>query len=283
LKTIPHQYNLEENLLIVLVVYEMKINESPAFNSLCKASPQRPITFFIYDNSQYPQSIPTTNWAITYYHDQSNPGVSKAYNEGHKIAKSLNKKWLLLADQDTEFPVNIFSDYSNAIKNYSTVKVFAPSLFDSVGLVSPFQLLWGKGRRIKEIKSGEYSFEKYKIINSGTLISAEAFENAGGYDERFPLDYSDVSFSDRLMVNDPSFVLITSRCKHNLSATKEEKDLSKELARFKSFCNAVRLYKKISVRFVSISWIVLPRTLKLSFEMRSSEFLKMGAGFIKPE
>ncbi len=275
MKTVKDQYDLEEYLLVVLVVYEMKINESPAFNSLCKASPQRPITFFIYDNSQYPQSIPITNWAITYCHDQSNPRVSKAYNEGHKIAKSLNKKWLLLADQDTEFPINIFLDYSNAIKNYSDARVFAPVLFDSKGLVSPFRLLWGKGRRTKEIKSGEYSLDKYKIINSGTLISVEAFEKAGGCDERFPLDYSDLSFSDRLMVNDPDFILITSRCKHNLSATKEEKDLSMELARFKSFCNAVRLYKKISVRFVSIPWIVLPRALKLSLEMRDSGFLKI--------
>jgi rhamnosyltransferase len=270
-----NHYDLEENLLIVLVVYEMKIHESPSFNSLIKASSRKPTTFFIYDNSKIFQPIPSTHCAIICHHDPTNPGVSKAYNEGYKIAKSSTKKWLLLADQDTEFPVNIFSDYSNAIKNYPDTKVFAPVLSDSMGLVSPFQLLWGKGRRIKEIKSGRHHFEKHKIINSGTLISTEAFENAGGYDERFSLDFSDVSFSDRLIVNDPSFVLITSQCKHNLSATKEEKDLSKELARFTLFCDAVRLYKKTSVRFISIPWIVLPRALKLCVRMKSIDFLKI--------
>jgi GT2 family glycosyltransferase len=272
---VQHPVDLEENLLVVLVVYEMKINESTAFNSLCKASLSRLITFFIYDNSKYPQSISIENWPRIYCHDPSNPGVSKAYNEGYKMAKGLNRKWLLLADQDTDFSANVFSDYSNAINNYSDVRVFAPALSDLLTLVSPFQLVWGKGRRIRETKPGRYSFEKYKIINSGTLISLEAFENAGGYDERFPLDYSDISFSDRLVVNDPNFVLITSWCKHNLSATNKKKDLSMNLARFKSFCHAVRLYKKISNRLAIVPWIVLPRALRLSFEMRNINFLKI--------
>ena len=41
---------------------------------------------------------------IHYISDPTNPGVSKAYNVGFELARQLNKKWLLLLDQDTVFP-----------------------------------------------------------------------------------------------------------------------------------------------------------------------------------
>jgi rhamnosyltransferase len=269
------QYDLEENLLIALVIYEMKINDSPSFNSIMKASSQKPAAFFICDNSKISQPIPSTYWTIIYHHDPSNPGVSKSYNEAFKTAKQLNKKWLLLADQDTEFPPTIFYDYSNAITCYPQIGIFAPCLFDSQGLVSPFELRWGKGKRLKTVNETVCSFKKFKIINSGMLISLDAFEKAGGYDERFPMDYSDVSFLDRVCKSDPHFVLTPSRCHHHFSATEKVIDLSTELDRFKSFCKAVQLYKKTSASFVSAIWIIVPRALKLSLQMKSLKFLKI--------
>ncbi len=267
---------LEEVLLIVLVIYQMKIDDSPAFNSLIKSSSQKTITLFIYDNSKFPQSIPTTSWAIIYHHDPTNPGVSKAYNEGFKMAKQLNKKWLLLVDQDTEFPTTIFSDYSNALRAYPQIPIFSPCLSDSKGLVSPFKLCWGKGIRMRAANKTINSLEEFKIINSGMLISLDTFEKAGGYDEQFSLDYSDISFLDRVCKNDTNFVLIPSHCYHYLSATKKNLDLPTELDRFKLFCESARLYKQISKGFVSYIVIIFPRALKLSFRMKNFDFLKIG-------
>lgn len=183
-------------------------------------------------------------------------------------------------DQDTEFPVTIFSGYFNAVQKYPHVNVFAPSLFDAIGLVSPFQLQWGKGRRIKALTMAIYSLEKFKIINSGMLVSLDAFEKAGGYDERFPLDYSDISFCDRVAKNDPAFVLMQSLCYHHFSATKKISNLLADLDRFKSFCEATRLYKKTSIQTVILTWVILPRALKLSFQMKDIRFLRIGIDHI---
>jgi rhamnosyltransferase len=226
------QSDLVGNLLVVLVIYEMSINDSPSFNSFCKSFSHKPVTLFIYDNSKAPQVAPSmSNGAVTYQHDPSNPGVSKAYNEGFKVAKLLNKKWLLLADQDTEFPTTIFSDYADALKVHPQIFFFTPTLMDAKGILSPFKLRWGKGKRIEALKPSAYSFKKFKVMNSGLLVSADAFEKAGGYDERFPLDYSDISFLDRVCKDDPKFILIQSRCHHHFSGTKKDA-LLVELDRF---------------------------------------------------
>ena len=213
---------------------------------------------------------------IKYLHDPSNPGVSKAYNEGLKVAVELNKKWLLLADQDTEFPSSLFSDYSCAIQHHPQVTIFVPSMTDSIGLLSPFRLIWGKGSRLKTLDIPLQSFRNYKTINSGMLISVAAFERAGGYDERFPLDYSDISFSERLAVQDCNFVLIPSRCHHRFSATSGIAHILSEIERFKSFRKAIKLFKKISNQFVSLCWIIMPRALKLSFQLKTFSFMKIG-------
>jgi rhamnosyltransferase len=267
------KYELEEVLLIVLVIYQIKIDQSPSFNSLVKASSQKPIELVIYDNSKSSQSIPATKWKIIYHHDPTNPGVSKAYNEGFKIAKQLNKKWLLLVDQDTEFPTTIFSDYAHAVKRYPQVTIFSPLLSDSKGLVSPFKLRWGKGIRTRAVNKTINSLRELKIINSGMLISLTAFKTAGGYDEQFPLDFSDIAFLDRVCKNDVNFALIGSRCYHHLSS-EGALGLSDEIDRFKSFCNAVRLYKQISIGFVSFNWVIFPRAFKLFLRSWDFKFLK---------
>lgn len=234
-------------------------------------------SLFVYDNSPTADVVPDLNsMKIKYHHDPSNPGVSKAYNEGVKIAVELNKKWLLLADQDTEFPFSIFSDYSHAIQQHPQITIFAPHMIDSLGLLSPFQLIWGKGSRLKAIDIPLQSFKNCKTINSGMLISVGAFQRAGGYDERFPLDYSDISFSERLAGHDSNFVLIQSTCYHHFSATSGISDMLSEIERFQLFCKAVTLYKKISNQFVILSLIILPRALKLSFQLKTFIFIRIG-------
>ncbi len=269
---------LLDEILIIIVLYKQSLIECESFKSIQLVIGQSSgATLYVYDNSPKPDVIPDlSSMKIKYHHDPSNPGVSKAYNEGLKVAVELNKKWLLLADQDTEFPSSLFFDYSHAIQHHPQVTIFVPYLNDSVGLLSPFRLIWGKGSRLKALNIPLQSFRNYKTINSGMLISVVAFEKAGGYDERFPLDYSDISFSDRLAVYDSSFVLIPSTCFHHFSATSNITDILSEIERFKSFCKAVTLYKEISNQFVSLSWIIIPRALKLTFQMKSLRFLKIG-------
>ncbi len=269
---------LLDEILIIIVLYKQSLIECESFKSIQLAVGQSSgATLFVYDNSPTADVVPDLNsMKIKYHHDPSNLGVSKAYNEGVKIAVELNKKWLLLADQDTEFPFSIFSDYSSAIQQHPQITIFAPHMIDSLGLLSPFRLIWGKGSRLKAIDIPLQSFKNCKTINSGMLISVGAFQRAGGYDERFPLDYSDISFSERLAVPDSNFVLIPSTCYHHFSSTSNISDMLSEIERFQLFCEAVALYKEISNQFVSLSWIILPRALSLSIKLKSLRFLKIG-------
>ena len=276
--------SLLDEILIIIVLYKQSLIACESFKSIQLALGQSSgATLFVYDNSPNTVAIPDLNsMKIKYHHDPSNPGVSKAYNEGLKVAVQLKKKWLLLADQDTEFPSSIFSDYSHAIQHHPQVTIFVPSMNDSIGLLSPFRLIWGKGSRLKTLDMPLQSFRNYKTINSGLLISVAAFERAGGYDERFQLDYSDISFSERLAVHDSNFVLIPSICYHNFSATSSITDTLSEIERFKSFCKAVKLFKKINSQFVSLSWIILPRALRLSFKLKTFSFIKIGLNHTFP-
>src|SRR5258708_19448906 len=100
-----------DDLMVVLVIYKMEINESPAFSSLTKAlqSGNHRAAIFIYDNSpQTHTHRQNQNWEITYRNDPSNPGVSKAYNEGFEFPKSQYKKWIFLFNQNTYFPFFFF-------------------------------------------------------------------------------------------------------------------------------------------------------------------------------
>jgi len=266
-----------DDVLVIIVLYKHSILQSESFKSLDGAlSNFSRLSLFIYENSPMASAVPNTNsWDIHYHHDPSNPGVSKAYNEGFKLTRRLEKKWILLADQDTIFPSSIFLDFALAIQSYPDIPVFVPFLYDAKGLLSPFRLTRGKGVRIKALEKELQSFVTHKVINSGMLVSADAFERAG-YDERFPLDYSDVTFCDRLSQHDPNFVVVQSKCDHDFSSTTDSESLPDGLNRFKSFCQAVGLYKQINNDFTSRVWIILPHALKQTFKWKTLRFLKIG-------
>jgi GT2 family glycosyltransferase len=235
--------NFFEDLMVILVIYKMEINKSPAFNSLTTSlkSMNQKSSVFIYDNS--PDTHPYTpneNWKITYRNDPSNPGVSKAYNEGFKHAKAQGKKWLLLADQDTVFEKKFFLKCKSTIEVRSNEKIFVPILRDLNGIVSPFIFRFGRGIRLKEISAGQQQMTKLKFINSGMLISTSLFELSGGFDERFALDFSDLAFINKLKSTTKTFLVTDSTCKHSLFVTKRN-SLEETLVRFKIYCQSANL------------------------------------------
>ena len=106
-----------DETLVVIVLYKDLLAQSESFKSLSEAIPKSiRISLFVFDNSPTRGALPHSDaWDITYQHEPSNIGVSLAYNEAFKLASQLQKKWLLLADQDTKFPATLFSDYQTGI------------------------------------------------------------------------------------------------------------------------------------------------------------------------
>lgn len=258
-----------KDILIVIVLYKKDIKT--VLTTVVPQVQQIP-EIFVYDNS--PESQPSPDH-IHYQHDPSNGGVSKAYNLALKKAQQLTKKWMLLLDQDTIPDTNIFHEFYRALKLNPSHAVFAPVIKDTSGVLSPYKFFFGKGIRRNDISPGVYKFRNFQIINSGMFIGVDALSNTGGYDERFPMDFSDVVFLDRLSARYPEFILINAHCTHHLSTNDTAVSSHDAIKRFVIFCNAARLYRKTGKRFIMPLLPVLPLGIKLLLRYRNPEFLRL--------
>lgn len=257
-----------DQTLFVIVLYRQRLNECQAFRSIEPLRLKYPsrISLFVYDNS--PQPLIDISATTGYHHDQTNSGVSRAYNVAFKFAREKGFRFLLLMDQDTFFPEQVFESYSHAVARFPKQHVFAPTAIDKQEKYSPFRLVLGRGTPVKEIKAGIFSLRDRKVINSGLLVSITAFEMCGGYDERFPLDFSDIVFCDRLASKDLSFCLIDGQIQHHHSSKATDK------SRFENYLQALALYKKVGQKNVSYWWGGFPRAAKLSVQLRDRWFLR---------
>jgi GT2 family glycosyltransferase len=263
---------LLENLLVVIVLFKQKPEQSTAYHSLHDALgnfysfPE----IFIYDNS------PASSRAephITYIHDPANSGVSKAYNQASMVARRKNKKWMMLLDQDTRVEAEVFEKWSGALTTHPEAVAFVPVIKDRKGIISPFRFSRGRGKRTSVFQK-KFSLEKYRFINSGLFIRNDAFVQAGGYDEDIPLDFSDISFGERLRAVTDHFVMIDVSLLHALSGS-EKLPLSEALGRFHYFCKGASAMGKKTGRAQLFSLRAFFRASHLCVRYRNSSFLKI--------
>lgn len=261
-----------QDILFVIVLYKKKPEESPALDGVLKLSGDlsSPVSVFIYDNSPEP-SIPGSQ--IIYKHDPDNSGVAKAYNEAFSEAARLNKKWMVLLDQDTHFDPNFIKILPAAIKKYPTTVVFVPKLHDEYGFVSPFRWLFGRGKRIT-VSETKLPLSKFRFLNSGVLIATSAFKNAGGYDETIPLYFSDIAIGEKLMKVTDHFVVIATGFRHSFSASEP---ISREAAlhRYHYFCIGAFAMGKRFGSYPLYYFMAMLRGLNLSVKYKTVTFLKI--------
>jgi GT2 family glycosyltransferase len=272
-----------DQILTVIVLYEMKLQEAPAYQTLTRALEfaNQSGHLFVYDNSSTAQPISIAErWQVAYRHDPTNPGVSKAYNRSASYARDAGKKWLLLVDQDTDFPEAIFSQYVAALNMNPEHGLFVPLLRDGYGFVSPFKFIFGRGVRLQRAITGRHPLKNLRFVNSGLVISLSVFERARGYDERLPLDFSDYAFIDRLSKVSEHFIVVDAVCHHSLSSG-ENKSIASGHERFRLFCSSAVLFCQIVTPAPLLWWLVLPRAVKLSLRWRDLRFLKTGFRFLQ--
>ena len=259
-----------EDLLIVVVLFKTKPEDAVAYTSLQKAfrdasSPE----ILLYDNSPVPASSERNN--ITYIHDASNKGVSHAYNSAALHASRRNKNWMLLLDQDTPVDPSLFDHMVIARSTFPHSVAFVPLIRDKVGLLSPFRFSAGRGRRI--ISPGPIlSLKRYRFINSGLFISCSAFTRAGGYDERIPLDFSDISFGNRLEKIVDHFVVLDIFMQHSFSDA-EENAIDDALTRFNHFCTGALVLGQTSGSSFMSYFNIFLRASRLSLRHKDHRFM----------
>jgi len=265
------------DILAVMVAYNADLSESETFTSLtdCLITYNLSMDIVVYDNSLKPVSLgdfaTCENWLITYVHDKSNSGVSKAYNTAFSFAQKNNKKWILLLDQDTIFPVKAIPAYIEALTAHPSEHLFVPALVVGQKLISPCRYYFKRGFRLKDISPGIHSIQHKTILNSGICISASAFQKLNGYNDKIRLYFSDLDFIERYSRLFGSFCLIDLQCSHKHDC--DSGDFENISNRFRLYCEGAR-QSSHNVRSLIIFFIMLFfRSIKYSIRYHSNIFI----------
>lgn len=266
-----NSYNFIEDLLIVMVIYQQGLSSSKPWNSLVSALPVN-ATLFLFDNSELSQEVPPSRHQVIYHFNSTNAGVAGAYNAGWIKAKQLGKPWILLLDQDTEISSQLFNAYRESIFQHPNIPMFAPILKDKLGILSPFYFNRGIARRLKKADTGVNSFENRRAANSGVLIKTIVFDHVNGFDERLPLDHSDIYFQEKIFQHHPSFVVIPIELNHQFSGS-ENQDFKGEVSRYKIFCESCVMMASLSENKNSYYRTSLKRAIRLSMKHFSTAFV----------
>lgn len=181
---------------------------------------------------------------------------------------------MLLLDQDTKVGELMFVRMDEAIRQHSACLAFVPRMVDKNGLLSPFLFSSGRGRRIR-IANEKLSLMTHRFINSGLLIKRSAFEEAEGYDERIPLDFSDISFGSRLSKVTDHFTVLNMSLQHAFSDN-EKVAVEDAISRFQHFCTGTILTGKSSGIAFKSYFNVLLRAVRLCIRYRDYRFLMKG-------
>lgn len=260
-----------QSIFPVIVLYGCRLRDSKAYRSFIAKYPFR--QFMVYDNS--PASIAEDSDVqlsnAVLVRDIHNGGVSKAYNVASTYAAQHNFQYLLLLDQDTEFPEMALSVY---LQHLHSQLLCAPMLTTMDGY--PFSPSSKRGFRTRAVKlpSGKYSLNTYMPVNSGMLIPLSLFQKCGGYDESVKLDFSDYVFLSHLKEFSSEFVLLPLVAFQDFS--NHEKAVSKLQSRFVSYLQSARATKWNTTHETFMLWTeVICHTFALSLRTKSFVFLRL--------
>lgn len=212
-----------KDFFFVIVLYKTSLEDSKTIKSLESIIGEN-CSLFVFDNSPIRQyendNFQFKSFSVHYHHDETNPGLSVAYNLALVECSKLNKKWLLLLDQDTTFT----KDYIEEIKSLDfnkfpdTVVAIMPrviSLLDN-RIIAPVKMFLGGICRPINVENG---IVKTKIsgINSGTLLNVSYMSSINGFSKKYTLDMLDHWYFRKIFNDGKSFYLLNSDIKQDLS------------------------------------------------------------------
>lgn len=264
-----------DEILIVVVLYGEQFYRTATYRSL--VVPNAHMAVYVYDNSPLPMHSDgmVGGPLVEYISDPSNRGLSYAYNRAAAYARQRGYGWLLLADQDTVFGVDVVSAAIEAQRDNPSVQMFVPQVMaGDCGVMSPVKRRFCGGRIERTWPVGLVDSNDYFAINSGILISIEAFDAVGGYNERVPLDFSDQQFCERFAQKYGQFYVTATVCHQQFSDLVQSFD--QKLSRFVWYCRGAKGSEKRGVwGYFSYLCTVLRRTLSLCLSGRSLRPLRI--------
>lgn len=136
-------------------------------------------------NEKLIYEVNQTRIDFKYIPNYRNAGLAKSINKGMKIIRSLDIKWCLVLDQDSEAANDMIEVYKEYISKHDTEKI---------GILGP-QFHYDN----KRIKQYDRETNKKCLMLSGNLISIPAFIDVGGFNEGFFIDGLDIDYDYRLI------------------------------------------------------------------------------------
>ncbi len=193
-------------ILAVVVLYKMRAEQSATIKSLGAAiASARPadlkVAVFVADNTpggQEPGELPQE---VIYERFPENPGLVTPYNLALARAAEDGFDWLLTLDQDTHLPVNYLTELAGYARRYAgdrSIAAIVPRIEDEGVRISPLRFAGGFMPRVAGPADDGVLGRHASALNSASLLRVDALRQAGGYDERFPLNNSDTAMFERL-------------------------------------------------------------------------------------
>lgn len=169
--------NYADTVAVVAVLFNPAPEKVAELCSSCS-----PYKIYLCDNTPGPLPSYTIPENAELISTGYNGGTGYAYNLAAEKSVSLNYKYLLLLDQDSLFPFDKLKEMTDFIEKDSTI-----------GIVSPYHL-----NPFTEQPAEQHPEKIDSVMASGNLVRLSAWQNAGGFEEHFFLDYVDIEFCFRL-------------------------------------------------------------------------------------
>ena len=258
----------ESKIFPVVVIYKIQLADSTAYrNFLSRLALE---AFMVYDNSpdDFQQDMGRIPPHAVYVRDTANGGLSIAYNRAAAYALEHHYDRLLLLDEDTVFPVGMYSQMQACSAALCVPRI----LLKDGTCFSPSH--WRAGRvRGADLPPGRHPLSRYLPINSGLCVSLDAFFRAGGYNEKVRLDFSDFQFTIRLRHVEPFFTLLDCEGRQDFS---NEKTSHPQLhARYLKYLDGARNLQGCTLmERMKVAWLVCLHTLALTKRTRRADYLK---------
>ncbi len=240
-------------LLPVIVLYNIKLEDCKTY---CSLLCDYPGDYVVYENSPVRHNYDKND---LYFYDNTNGGVSAAYNYGYKMAKEKGCfDAILLLDQDTVFQPNYIQVLVKTISQHPDISLFIPQILYNQNVpFSPvkFDFFSEKGVILCE---GVYNLKRFIPVNSGACIRLTAFEKVGGYNPHIRLDFADFDFFTRLSDHYPLFYMLNSVALQSFS--NNESNINKLYRRYNLYLEGANY----AIKNRQIRWIVICSVLKHS-------------------
>jgi len=188
----------------------------------------RHFSLVIYDNSEQPQSAPTsTGFEICYVHDPSNGGLAAAYNFALARAESEAREWLLLFDQDTSPTREYLRELIEStafLHDQARVAAILPKLVVRGTVLSPtvhfidqLRLQYLRSEQTLSLDVAGIQQQRLGGYNSAAALRVSALRSIGGFPQEFWLDYLDHTVFHTLFVNGYRTYVMQATLSHNPS------------------------------------------------------------------